>query len=215
MASFFPNNVEEFFSSGTVILFSCAATADYPLLSVSENCTDILGFEPSYFLEDKNSWSARIHPDDIDAVDQEFQRVIQEKGDAINEYRFKTRDDSYIWLRDEIKFIEDARDGTPLIYGAAIDITERKKAEIALEENKTEELKQEISLRKKTEGKLQKRLDYEKAISKFSELLLEGHSSEALKKVCKFCRRLQRPIASFCITIRRLTVHFIWILLWR
>lgn len=190
MGTFFPNNVEEFFSSGTVILFSCAATADYPLLSVSENCKDILGFKPSYFLENENGWSTRIHPDDIDHLDQNFQRVIREKGDAINEYRFKTRENSYIWLRDEIKFIEDARDGDPLIYGSTIDITERKKAEIALQENKTEELRQEISLRKKTEEKLQKRLDYEKAISRISELLLESHSSEVLQKSLKILRRI-------------------------
>lgn len=190
MRTFFPNNVEEFFSSGTVILFSCAATADYPLLSVSENCADILGFKPSYFLENKTGWSARIHPDDIDFVDQNFQRIMRGKGDAINEYRFKTRENSYIWLRDEIKFIEDARDGKPLIYGSTIDITERKKAEIALKENKTEELRQEISLRKKTEEKLQKRLDYEKAISRISELLLESYSSEALQESLEILQRV-------------------------
>lgn len=179
MNSSFPENVEELFSSGTVILFTCAATKDFPLLSVSKNSKEILGYEPSYFLDRKHGWSDRIHPDDKDRVVQTFLRTIEnKKDDAINEYRFKTKEGDYIWLRDEIKLIESTENGDPVIYGSSIDITERKKAEIALEENKAEE----FNKRKDVERRLQKRLSYEKAISKCSNLLLESSSSEALRK---------------------------------
>ncbi|WP_445664520.1 PAS domain S-box protein [Fodinibius sp. AD559] len=177
----FSKDIEELFSSGTVILFICAATSDFPILSVSQNSEKILGFAPSYFIEHENGWSDRIHPDDKEEVFDQFCKVIEEGGGAINEYRFKTEWGEYIWLRDEIKVVEN-EDGDKLIYGSSIDITERKKAEITLKENKTEELKQEINRRKRAEEKLQKRLEYEKVISQSSKLLLESNSSKALEK---------------------------------
>jgi PAS domain S-box-containing protein len=177
----FSKDIEELFSSGTVILFTCETTADFPILSVSRNVENILGFPPTYFKEHENGWSDRIHPDDKEAVFAQFTKIIEEGGGAINEYRFKTKRGDYIWLRDEIKVIK-TKDGEELIYGSSIDITDRKKAEITLKENKTEELKQEIARRKKAEKKLQKRLEYEKVISQCSKLLLESNSSEAIKK---------------------------------
>lgn len=180
-SSHFANHIEELFSSGTVILFACAAKKDFPILSISRNAEDILGFKPSYFTEYENGWSERIHPDDKEEVLTQFHNVIEEGVTAINEYRFKTKQGDYIWLRDEIKVIEN-EDGDELIYGSSIDITERKKAEITLKKNKTEELKQEIARRTLAEEKLQKRLEYEKVISQCSKLLLESNSSEALEK---------------------------------
>ncbi|PAU94108.1 hypothetical protein CK503_07800 [Aliifodinibius salipaludis] len=177
----FSKGIEALFSSGTVILFTCAATSDFPILSVSQNSKKILGFTPSYFIEHENGWSGRIHPDDKEEVFDQFSKVIEEGGGAINEYRFKTKRGDYIWLRDEIKVIEN-EDGDELIYGSSIDITGRKKAEITLKENKTEELKQEIARRTQAEEELQKRLAYEKVISKCSKLLLKSNSTEALKK---------------------------------
>lgn len=185
----FSIGIEKLFSSGSVILFICKKTENYPLLSVSENAVDILGFSSSYFVEHESGWSDRIHPDDKQDVTSQFHNVINNGGGAINEYRFKTKEGEYIWLRDEIKLIED-ENGQEVIYGSSIDITERKKAEIRLRENKTEELKEEIARRTQAEEKLQRRLKYEKAISECSKLLLESNSSEALEKSLKLLREV-------------------------
>lgn len=128
--------LEQFFDSGTVILFTCEASKDFPLLSVSENSKDILGFEASYFVEGENGWSERIHPSDKEGVLAQFRKVLREGGSAINEYRFKKKDGSYIWLRDELKLISDSETGESVIYGSCFDITERKRTELALKENK-------------------------------------------------------------------------------
>lgn len=184
----FSESIEKLFENGTVILFTCAANAEFPLLSVSRNAKDILGFGASYFSKHKHGWSERIHPNDKEEVVRQFHRLVQQGGGAINEYRFKTAEGSYRWLRDEIQVLED--EGKDVIYGVSLDITERKRAERALKESKTEELKQEIALRKETEKQLQKRLNYEKAISKCSELLLQSNSSEALHKSLKVLREV-------------------------
>ncbi|MDZ7682957.1 MAG: PAS domain S-box protein [Fodinibius sp.] len=130
----FADHVKQRFSGGTVILFTCAAKTDFPLVSVSPNVADILGFSPTYFLNNEHGWSGRIHKDDKQSVYQSFKKLLSQGGSAINEYRFKTRDGRYIWLRDEIKYV--AGDEEAVIQGSSIDITERKKAEIALKENK-------------------------------------------------------------------------------
>ncbi len=186
----FSENLDEFFSSGTVILFTCAATTDFPLLYVSKNSKKILGFDPSYLKDKEAGWSDQVHPDDKKHVLDQFGQVIKSGGSTVHEYRFKTESGEYIWLRDEIKLIENAENGEPLIYGSSIDITERKKAEIALKENKTEELKKEIGRRQIVEEKLQKQFSYEKALSKCSNLLLESNSEEALHESLKVLQKV-------------------------
>lgn len=134
----FSQQIEEFFSSGTVILFICEGTLEYPLLSISHNTEEILGFKPEYFLEREHGWTNRIHPDDRQAVYEKFNEVIKEGKSAINEYRFKRKDDSYIWLRQEIKLVNSKSKDDTVIYGSSFEITERKKTEKELKENKEE-----------------------------------------------------------------------------
>ncbi len=178
---FISDEIKELFSSANVIIFTCKTTADFPLVYVSRNSEEILGFEPSYFLDQSDRWAPRIHPDDREQVISHFLKVINSGGEATNEYRFQTKEGSYIWLRDEIKRIENLETGDHLIYGSAIDITDLKKAEHALEEKKTG-LQGEVAKRKKVEQRLQKRLSYEKALSRCSNLLLESTTAEALQK---------------------------------
>ena len=130
------DKVEELFDSGTVILFSCEASEGFPLLSVSQNVEEILGFSSSYFLDQPNAWSSRIHPEDREKVFDRFDAILNgERSRVIYEYRFKRKNGSYIWLRDELKRTGTANDGRELIHGSSFDITDRKKTEIALRES--------------------------------------------------------------------------------
>jgi PAS domain S-box-containing protein len=184
------SNIQHFFSSGTIVLFTCAREENFPLLSVSKNAGDILGFDASYFEENKHGWSDRIHPDDRERVYAHFRRIVAEGGSAVVEYRFKRKQGSYIWLRDEIKLVEQSGEFDPLIYGASIDITDRKEAEIALEEHKAQQIKQENKKREQAEKKLKKQLAYEKAISNCSNLLLAPTSSDALRESLEMLREV-------------------------
>jgi PAS domain S-box-containing protein len=177
----FSEDITSFFSSGTVILFKCKTTNDFPLLTVSENTEHILGFSPSYFANHEHAWSDRVHPDDKEEVLSHFNKVIEEGGTATHEYRFKTRGGEYIWLRDEIKLIE-TRDGDELIYGTSTDITKHKHAEQQLNDYQSAGLDQEVARRREAEEKLQRRLEYGQALCDCSELLLLSSASESLQK---------------------------------
>lgn len=130
----FSDETGKILNRGTVILFVCASTDEFPLVSVSESAKNILGFSTSYLLERENGWSDRIHPDDKADVFEGFEEVMSRGISIINEYRFKRKDGVYIWLRDELALAEDAN-GNEVVYGSSIDITERKKTELALEKS--------------------------------------------------------------------------------
>ncbi|WP_138431768.1 PAS domain S-box protein [Fodinibius saliphilus] len=188
---FSKETIDKFFSSGSVILFTCEKKSDFPLLSVSKNSKTILGFEPSYFLEGKDRWSERIHPEDRERVLCHFEKVFEEGEEVFNEYRFKRKDGTYIWLRDELKLIESPKEEETFIYGSSIDITERKKVRLALQESKEQypsDLREEIKKRKQAEKELQQRLLYEQALSKCSSLLLEHTNHGALEESLKILR---------------------------
>ncbi|MGD8748858.1 MAG: PAS domain S-box protein [Balneolaceae bacterium] len=127
---------EYFFDNGTVIFFSCEATSDFPLLTVSNNVEKILGFKPAYFLEHEHGWSDRIHPDDKENVFQSFQQLLTNKKGVINEYRFCRKDGKYIWLRDEISLVYGDKKGDSIICGSSFDITKRREAELNLKQSK-------------------------------------------------------------------------------
>lgn len=83
----------------------------------------------------RGGWQSMVHPDDLAIALQHAQRVVSGKLDVC-EMRFVTRAGEARWLRDYAIPVWDAQQNrVTRIYGAAQDITERKRAEIALRES--------------------------------------------------------------------------------
>ena len=75
-------------------------------------------------------WRESIHPDDLEAVDRESQRVV-DAGETTyrQEYRMVARDGRVVWIHDESVLIADDA-GTPLFWqGVLVDVTDRRTAE--------------------------------------------------------------------------------------
>jgi two-component sensor histidine kinase len=78
---------------------------------------------------------ARIHPDDRSTVIAMLARCLEEGADFVLDYRILLPNGSVRWLSDQGRAFRDA-DGKPLyMTGAVVDITERKRAEVALREH--------------------------------------------------------------------------------
>jgi len=74
----------------------------------------------------------RIHPDDRETVEREVRRALASRSEYAGEFRAVLPDGTQHWIASRGRVYPDA-DGTPArIMGAAIDITERKRAEEAL-----------------------------------------------------------------------------------
>lgn len=118
----------ELLTTSGIIFYHCSLEKSFPLLFLSDNVEEILGFPADDFFEDDSFWRKRIHPDDLEHVSNRFKKVF-ETGSFVVEFRFRSRGDEYIWLRDEVKLVRDA-DGQPeSIVGSSINISSRKNTE--------------------------------------------------------------------------------------
>lgn len=94
---------------------------------LSDGASRILGYEPSHFLSDPESWRRIVHPDDLERV-RGLRRDIVDQ--LCIEYRAINRSGRVVWLRDEVRRVVDG--GTELLRGVATDVSETKRAEDAL-----------------------------------------------------------------------------------
>jgi PAS domain S-box-containing protein len=117
-------------ASSPAVIFTCEPMEDYRISYISDNITTILGYQPVEFTTDCNFWVNHIHPEDVERILTELSGLF-ETGHHIHEYRFLHQDGSYRWVRSELKLLRDERDNPIEIIGYSADISDRKRAEIA------------------------------------------------------------------------------------
>jgi diguanylate cyclase (GGDEF)-like protein/PAS domain S-box-containing protein len=88
------------------------------------------GYRPEEIRPGVESWTDLIHPEDRERVMAGIHAVIDGGGDAwSDEYRFRRRDASYAAVFDRGFVVRDATGRAVRMIGAAMDISERKRAE--------------------------------------------------------------------------------------
>ena len=120
--------LDHILSSNPAVIYSAKPGGDFATTFISDNITAQLGYEPREFLEDPSFWPSHIHTDDVQGVLERLSPLFEE-GHHVHEYRFRHKDGSYRWMRDELKLIRDEK-GTPVeIVGFWVDITDHKQEE--------------------------------------------------------------------------------------
>jgi two-component system, sensor histidine kinase and response regulator len=115
------------------VIFSCKLGGNYDVTFVSENIISMIGYEAQEFIDGSLDWHSLIHPEDLEVVNTSFAQIL-EKESIFYEYRERHKDGSYRWIYDEVKLVKDAA-GLPVeCVGYGVDITARKQAEIALQQ---------------------------------------------------------------------------------
>ena len=103
---------------------------------VSPQIEAALGFSQQEWLEDPIRWYQRIHPDDKERWSIEAADMFLSGGPLRSAYRVIARDGCVRWFHCQAAMIRGP-DGRPwFIHGVAIDITELKRAEQALQEER-------------------------------------------------------------------------------
>ena len=104
----------------------------------NESLNRLFGYPPEIITSDFQWWEEKIHPDDLDSIMQDSQKVFDEQLENFSgEYRFKRADGSYAYVLDRGIFQYD-KDKNPIRWiGSFMDITERKNNEFKIEELKT------------------------------------------------------------------------------
>ncbi|MCK5431751.1 MAG: PAS domain-containing protein, partial [Gammaproteobacteria bacterium] len=116
------------------VIYSFEVTGDNNATFVSENIKDLLGYKPEEYLDDRNFWVEKLHPDDKDRILREFPN-LWETGMFEQEYRFRKKDGEYLWVHDQLRVVKDENDEPKEVVGAWTDITARKEAEAKVDES--------------------------------------------------------------------------------
>ena len=118
-------------STSPAIIYTSRPSSDFGATFISDNVKEKWGYDPDEFIKDSNFWINHIHPNDREIVIESLSELNGKKK-VIYEYRFKLKDNTYHWMRDEVKLVVDKR-GNPIeTIGSVIDITKRKEAEVEL-----------------------------------------------------------------------------------
>jgi PAS domain S-box-containing protein len=106
------------------------------LLYLSANVEKVLGYTQGQLIAAGGAWwLERTHPNDIANLELAFQKLF-EKGEPLDvDYRFRRRDGRWIWLQNRVPATQ-VRGGVLCADGLLSDITQRKRAEEALQRAK-------------------------------------------------------------------------------
>ena len=103
---------------------------------VSPQIEATLGFSQAEWLEDPVRWYSQIHPDDKERWSVEAAEMFLTGEPLRSAYRVLARDGRVVWFHCEAKMVR-REDGRPwFIHGVGFDITDLKRAEAALQEER-------------------------------------------------------------------------------
>jgi PAS domain S-box-containing protein len=103
---------------------------------VSPQIEAALGFSQQEWLEDPVRWYSHIHPDDKQRWSVEAAEMFLSGKPLRSAYRVIARDGRVLWFQCEAKMMRN-EDGSPsFIHGVGFDITELKRAQEALQEER-------------------------------------------------------------------------------
>jgi diguanylate cyclase (GGDEF)-like protein/PAS domain S-box-containing protein len=104
----------------------------------SRRWKEMLGFAENEIGNAAAEWSSRVHPDDMPDVMAKIQaHIAGETPSAAVEFRMLCKDGSWKWTLGRGMVVSRSSDGQPLrLVGTNTDISERKQAEAALQEQK-------------------------------------------------------------------------------
>jgi len=95
---------------------------------MSDNIESVLGYTAAETLGSE-WWLSNVHPQDRDAILDQFVSDMRSRGYNSSEYRFRHRDGHYVWIRGEARLLRDSAGQPVEVVGSISDITERKRLE--------------------------------------------------------------------------------------
>jgi PAS domain S-box-containing protein len=117
-------------TTSLAVLYRRRGDTDYNITFISENVSNLLGYEAKDFLNNTDFWQQHIHPADLNNVCDLLD--YQNYG---REYRFRDKNGSYRWIYDSFRPIYNEQGNLLEVVGYWADIHQRKEAEEALRQS--------------------------------------------------------------------------------
>ncbi len=114
--------------------YRCVNQPNWPMEFVSEGCHELSGYSRIDFEEQRVFWGELIHPDDRDRVWRKKRKAIDATETFEVEYRVVTRANEERWAWERGRAVNSGLNDNIRLEGFISDITDRKRAEMALVE---------------------------------------------------------------------------------
>ncbi len=102
---------------------------------LSDRWYELMGYGPDDERPDWKLWMDKLHPDDVDGVNDALQRHLEQREVYAVQMRMRKKDGQYGWFLSRGQAVW-GEDGKPMrMAGSLTDITERKQAEQALRDS--------------------------------------------------------------------------------
>lgn len=162
--------------------FRCLMDEHWSTLFVSDAIYDVAGWSPTEFYDKTISFSALIHPEDIEAISLIMENALRERKNHKLEYRLKHKQGHYVWVLENGSIIYNDEGIPEWIDGVILDISQRVEMENELRQAKA---KAEASAESK--ASFLANMSHEirtpmNAIIGFSDILLESETCADNKK---------------------------------
>jgi PAS domain S-box-containing protein len=123
----------------------------------SAGMAEFLGWRAEEVSEDSRWWPGQIHPDDLEAVLQQFRdSIAQQRPACSHEYRIRHKLGHYLWIWDSNRIVYDAKGQAVRVIGCVVSIEEQKRADQALRTTKEELARANQHLERKVEERTAK-----------------------------------------------------------
>jgi PAS domain S-box-containing protein len=109
---------------------------DWSVDFIDNKIESLTGYSKEEFNSRRIKWLDIVLPEDVELMQQTLVTALKADKSYIREYRLRHKRGKVLWVQESSQIICSAQGGIDFIYGAFIDITERKKAEEALRESK-------------------------------------------------------------------------------
>ncbi|MDD3580585.1 MAG: response regulator [Desulfobacca sp.] len=109
---------------------------DWSVDFIDNKIEGLSGYSKEEFDSRRLKWLDLVLAEDVELMRQTLVAALKADKSYIREYRIRHQSGKILWVQEASQIICNTQGGIDFIYGAFIDITERKKAEEALRESK-------------------------------------------------------------------------------
>jgi PAS domain S-box-containing protein len=123
----------DLFAAGPIFTIAWAPKESWPVMFVSENVLQILGYTPEEMMDSTFRYASIVHPDDLNRISDEVNHHFHIGSLHFEQsYRLRLRSGEYRWFYDFTHLIRNEKNEVVAINGYMFDQTSQKETELRL-----------------------------------------------------------------------------------